>query len=85
LRFWSLVLAHGGRDIQIQTGQSPLRIGLTPASGLLGFGILGDSINYDRPMTAEIEDDLAVPALGQLSLFGEVSDIPTEETEEESE
>jgi hypothetical protein len=36
----------------------------------LGFGIRGDTIDYDRLMSAEFEDDLAVP---------ELADIPPEQ------
>jgi hypothetical protein len=82
LRFWSLVLARGRNEIEIPTGQGPIRIGLAPASGFLGFGILGDRIDYDGLMNSEIEDDIAVP---QLSLFPEHTGIPHEEDGEESE
>ena len=50
-----------------------VRISLSPASGLIDFGILGDSIDYDRLINAEIEDDLAIPELvpEQYELFGD--------------
>ena len=74
LRFWSLVLTRGNKDeLIIITGNEQLRISLSPASGTLDFGILGDSIDYDRLISAELEDDLATPDLvpEQYSLFGE--------------
>jgi hypothetical protein len=73
LRFWSLVLTRGDKDqLIIITGNERLRISLSPASGTLDFGILGDSIDYDRLIGAELEDDLAIPELvpEQYSLFG---------------
>lgn len=73
IRFWSLVLARGKSEICIPTGQEPIRIGLTPARGLLGYGIICDSVDFDRLINAEMEDDLAVPELApvitQLELF----------------
>jgi hypothetical protein len=41
---------------------------------MMDFGILGDSIDYDRLINAEIEDDLATPELGseQYSFLFEV-------------
>jgi hypothetical protein len=64
LRFWSLVLTRGNQDeLIIQTGIERVRISLSPASGQIDFGILGDSIDYDRLMRAEYEDDLATPDL----------------------
>jgi hypothetical protein len=41
-----------------------IRIGLTPASGNLDFGIVADQIDYDALMRTEMEDDLEVPQLG---------------------
>jgi hypothetical protein len=71
LRFWSLVLTRGNQtELHIPTGHESLRISLAPAAGLLGFGIRGDTIDYDRLMSAEFEDDLAVP---------ELADIPPEQ------
>jgi hypothetical protein len=64
IRFWSLVFARGTQEIQLPTGQKPVRISLTPASGKLGFGILADQIDYDELMRAEMEDDIEVPQLG---------------------
>jgi TIR domain len=73
IRFWSLVLARGGKELHIPTGQQPIRIGLTPARGLIGFGIIPDTVDYDRLISAEMEDDLAVPELepenSQFDLF----------------
>ena len=78
LRFWSLVLA-GGRELLVETGQKPIRVDLTPISGVLDFGIASDQVNFDRLMEAEIRDDVTVP---QLELFGEESSIAyTEETQ----
>ncbi len=74
LRFWSLVLTRGNKDVLvITTGNETIRISLSPASGLIDFGILGDSIDYDRLINAEIEDDLAIPELvpEQYELFGD--------------
>jgi hypothetical protein len=74
LRFWSLVLTRGEKDeLIIITGNERIRISLSPASGIVDFGILGDSIDYDRLINAELEDDLATPELGaeQYLLFGE--------------
>jgi hypothetical protein len=64
LRFWSLVLARGRAEVLIQTGQRPIRIGLTPAPGCLDFGILADQMDFDAAMRAEMEDDVEVPQLG---------------------
>src|SRR5712692_2455819 len=64
LRFWSLVLARGKAELYIPTGQKPIRISLTPATGDLGFGIAADHIDYDELMRSEMEDDLEVPQLG---------------------
>jgi len=64
LRFWSLVLARGQAEVFIRTGQGPIRIGLTPASGCLDFGILADQMDFDAAMRAEMEDDVEVPQLG---------------------
>lgn len=73
LRFWSLVLTRGNKDeLRIITGHEELVVSLSPASGSMDFGILGDSIDYDRLIHAEYEDDLATPELGpeQYLLFG---------------
>lgn len=78
LRFWSLVLASA-RELRIETGQTPIRVDLTPISGSLGFGIASDQLSFDRLMEAELQDDLAVP---QLELFGEESAIAYTETSE---
>jgi hypothetical protein len=64
IRFWSLVLSRGKTELYIPTGQQPIRIGLTPASGNLDFGIIADQIDYDALMRTEMEDDLEVPQLG---------------------
>jgi hypothetical protein len=73
IRFWSLVLARGHSDILVPAGQQSIRIALAPATSSLGFGILCDSVDYDRLVRAEMDDDLQVPALGppaeQLGLF----------------
>src|SRR5262249_47653200 len=58
LRFWSLVLAGRKSEIVIETGQNPIRIGLTPDSGMLGFGIVEDQLDYDQLMKSEMDDDL---------------------------
>jgi hypothetical protein len=74
LRFWSLVLARGNKnELIISTGHERVRISLSPASGTLDFGILGDSIDYDRLISAELDDDLTTPELvsEQYLLFGE--------------
>jgi hypothetical protein len=64
IRFWSLVLSRGNKDeLIMKTGLEQIKISLAPASGTMNFGILGDSIDYDRLISAEIEDDLATPAL----------------------
>jgi hypothetical protein len=76
VRFWSLVLSRGKSEIGIETGQTPIRVALTPATGMLGFGIRGDWIDYDELMRAEMEDDLAMP---QLGLFPEDTGILPEE------
>lgn len=73
IRFWSLVLARGKDELCIPTGQEPIRVGLTPARGVVGFGIISDAVDYDRLINAEMEDDLAVPELAseksQFDLF----------------
>ena len=50
-----------------------IRIGLTPARGVVDFGIISDTVDYDRLINAEMEDDLAVPELApeksQYDLF----------------
>jgi hypothetical protein len=71
LRFWTLVLARD-KDLTIETGQTPIRVDLTPISGMLGFGIASDQVNFDSLMEAELRDDVAVP---QLELFGEETSI----------
>lgn len=69
LRFWSLVLTRGNpKELHIPTGHESIQIDLAPATGLLGFGIRGDTIDYDRLMNAEFEDDLAVPELAEIPL-----------------
>lgn len=78
VRFWSLVFAHGADQIEIPAGHAVIRIGLVPISGLLGFGIIGDQLDYDALMKSEMEDDLEVP---QLSLFGEDADIDSKDDE----
>jgi len=80
LRFWSLVLSKGQENIFIQTGQQPIRIGLVPDSGDLGFGIAADQTDYDRLMRSEMEDDVMVP---QLGLFSEQSEINDEDSFQE--
>jgi hypothetical protein len=73
IRFWSLVLTRGNKEeLIIATGNEKLRISLSPASGSMDFGIRGDSIDYDRLINAEFEDDLAMPELApeQYQLFG---------------
>ena len=73
IRFWSLVLARGRDELSIPTGQEPIRVALTPARGVIDFGIVADSVDYDRLINAEMEDDLAVPELAaekpQFDLF----------------
>jgi hypothetical protein len=73
IRFWSLVLTRGKNEICIPTGQESIRVGLTPARGLVGFGIVSDTVDYDRLINAEMEDDLAIPELApessQFDLF----------------
>jgi hypothetical protein len=66
LRFWSAVLAKGHHEIRINTGQAPVRTKLTPLSGFTSFGIPNDQSDYDQLMSAEMEDDLLIPALGPL-------------------
>ena len=79
IRFWSLIVAHGQSEICILTGQQPIRIDLTPARGLLGFGIICDSVDYDRLINAEMEDDLAVPELVPETIQFELFSDPKEE------
>jgi len=68
LRFWSLVLTRGNKtELRIPTGHESITISLAPAAGLIGFGINGDAIDYDRLMNAEFEDDLMVPELAPIS------------------
>jgi hypothetical protein len=73
IRFWTLVMARGQTEIKTRTGNQSLRVGLAPAAGPLGFGILCDSVDYDRLVQAEMDDDLEVPVLApeaeQLRLF----------------
>lgn len=78
LRFWSLVLARA-KELSIETGQTPIRIDLTPISGTLEFGIASDQMNFDRLMEAEIQDDFIVP---QLELFGRGEESPIAHSEE---
>jgi hypothetical protein len=73
LRFWALVLTRGNKEVlSIPTGNEKLQVSLSPASGNISFGILGDSIDYERLVAAEYEDDLAVPDLvaEQIEMFG---------------
>ena len=64
LRFWSLVLTRGSKqELTIATGHQAITINLTPANGPIGFGINGDTIDYDRLLQAEFEDDLRIPDL----------------------
>lgn len=64
LRFWSFVLTRGDRKgLRIRTGHEAIAISFTPATGTLGFGIAGDTIDYDRLMNAEYQDDLSIPDL----------------------
>jgi hypothetical protein len=81
IRFWSLVLSRGQSEISIPTGQQPIRVALTPARGLLGFGIICDSVDYDRLINAEMEDDLFVPELApetnQYQLFPDSGGVAT--------
>ena len=81
VRFWSLVFARGTREIFIPTGQKPIRISLTPASGDLEFGILADQIDYDGLMRAEMEDDIELPQLGLT--FNEFLTIEQDATDPE--
>jgi hypothetical protein len=66
LRFWSAVLAKGHHEIRINTGQAPVRIRLTPVSGLTQVGIPSDQMDYDQLMLKEGEDDLLIPVLGPV-------------------
>jgi hypothetical protein len=66
IRFWSAVLAKGHHEIRVNTGQTPVRVKLTPLSGFTQFGIPGDQMNYDLMMLGAMEDDLLIPALGPL-------------------
>lgn len=67
LRFWSLVLTRGNKSqLRIPTGHEAITINLAPATGVIGFGINGDSLDYDRLMNAEFEDDLRVPELDSI-------------------
>ncbi|HLG95307.1 MAG TPA: toll/interleukin-1 receptor domain-containing protein [Bryobacteraceae bacterium] len=68
LRFWSLVLTRGDRkELRINTGHEAIAVSTTPANGALGFGIGGDTIDYDRLMNAEYQDDLAIPDLQSVA------------------
>jgi hypothetical protein len=68
LRFWSLVLTRGNKtELRITTDHEAIIINLTPTVGSIGFGINGDSIDYDRLMNAEFQDDLAIPDLEPLA------------------
>jgi hypothetical protein len=60
------------RELNIETGQAPIQIDLAPLSGMLGFGIAGDQLSFDKLMRTEILDDEGVP---QLELFGEETSI----------
>jgi hypothetical protein len=80
VRFWSLVLAGGRKSIEISTEQGPIEISLTPSSGSLGFGILGDRLDYDELMRAEVEDDKRIL---QLDLFELDPDTLHEEEDED--
>lgn len=66
LRFWSAVLAKGHHEIRMNTGQAPVRIRLTPVSGLTQVAIPSDQMDYDQLMLQEGEDDLLIPILGPL-------------------
>jgi hypothetical protein len=78
LRFWSLVLARGKAELFIPTGQKPIRISLTPATGLLEFGIAADRIDYDELTRSEMEDDIEVPQLGFV--FEDLGAVEQDET-----
>lgn len=68
LRFWSLILTRGNKsELRIPTGHEAIVVSLAPTTGILGFGINGDSIDYDRLMNAEFEDDLIVPELEDVA------------------
>jgi len=82
LRFWSLVLARGKAEVFIPTGQRPIRISLTPASGCLEFGIVADQMDFDAAMRAEMEDDVEVPQLGFA--FEEPSPVQEDANEAEN-
>jgi hypothetical protein len=82
LRFWSLILARGNAELFIPTGQQPIRISLTPATGEFGFGIAADHIDYDELMRSEMEDDLEVPQLGFV--FDDFSPADEDATNTES-
>jgi TIR domain len=82
LRFWSLVLARGKAEVVISTGQKPIRVALTPASGLLDFGIVTDQLDFDAAMRAEMEDDVEVPQLGFT--FEESSSVQENDNEAEN-
>jgi hypothetical protein len=80
LRFWSLVMSRNQTEIKISAGIQSLRIALSPAAGDSGFGILCDTVDYDRLVHAEMDDDLEVPALvpevEQLHLFSKTTGEP---------
>ncbi|MBS1841514.1 MAG: toll/interleukin-1 receptor domain-containing protein [Acidobacteria bacterium] len=80
LRFWSLVMSRNQTEIKISAGHQFLRIALSPATGDIGFGILCDTVDYDRLVHAEMDDDLEVPALvpeaEQLRLFSQMTGEP---------
>lgn len=80
LRFWSLVMSRNQPEILIPVGKQALRIALSPATGDIGFGILCDTVDYDRLVHAEMDDDLEVPALvpevEQLRLFSQTTGEP---------
>ena len=67
LRTLRLVIgARQCKGVEGETGQTPIRVDLTPISGSLGFGIASDQLSFDRLMEAELQDDLAVPQLNSL-------------------
>jgi hypothetical protein len=82
LRFWSLVLARGKPELLIPTGQKPIRISLTPATGLLEFGIAADRIDYDELTRSEMEDDIEMPQLGFV--FEDLGAVEEDETNTQS-
>ncbi len=77
IRFWTLVMARGQTHLTVPVGKQAFNVALTPATGAIGFGILCDSVDYDRLIQAEMDDDLEVPVLApeaeQLRLFSKTS------------